>query len=154
MERCFTNTNPVMLQPWSEGVKLSQLGFCGTLFTPVSWIATCEQWWCSKFWASKQNTSTKTLDLTFLNAWCFPSLKLQLSRQLPLNFFYHYWNIADLRCCTNFCCTAKWLTRAYTYILFNIIFHHGLSQETGYSSLCCTVGPQCLSILNVIACIH
>ena len=28
-----------------------------------------------------------------------------------------------------------------------IIFHHGLSQETGYSSLCYTVGHHCLSIL-------
>ena len=35
-----------------------------------------------------------------------------------------------------------------------IIFHHTLFQKTGYSSLCCTVGPQCLSILNVIVCIY
>ena len=34
---------------------------------------------------------------------------------------------------------------SYTYILFlNIISHHGLPQEIGYSSLCCTVGPYCL----------
>ena len=32
-----------------------------------------------------------------------------------------------------------------------IIFHHVLSQETGYSSLGYTVGPHCLSILNVIS---
>ena len=36
----------------------------------------------------------------------------------------------------------------YTF-LFYIIFHHGLSQEIGYSALCYTVGPHCLSILNV-----
>ena len=42
----------------------------------------------------------------------------------------------------------------YIYSLSYIIFHHGLSQETGYSSLCCTVGPHCLSILNVIVCIY
>ena len=30
-----------------------------------------------------------------------------------------------------------------------IIYHHVLSQETGYSSLGCTVGPHCLSILHV-----
>ena len=30
----------------------------------------------------------------------------------------------------------------------HIIFHHVLSQEIGYSSLCYTVGPLCLSILN------
>ena len=32
---------------------------------------------------------------------------------------------------------------------FKILFHYGLSQEVGYSSLCDTVGPCCLSILNV-----
>ena len=36
----------------------------------------------------------------------------------------------------------------------NILFHYGLPQETGYSSLCFTVGPCCLSILHVIVCIY
>ena len=40
------------------------------------------------------------------------------------------------------------------YILFYILFHYGLSQEIGYSSLCYTVGPCCLSILNVTVCIY
>ena len=35
-----------------------------------------------------------------------------------------------------------------------ILFHYVLSQEIGYSSLCYTVGPCCLSILNVIVCIY
>ena len=35
-----------------------------------------------------------------------------------------------------------------------ILFHYGLSQEIGYSFLCCTVGPCCLSILNVIVCTY
>ena len=39
-------------------------------------------------------------------------------------------------------------THIYLHIPF-LIFHHGLSQETGYSSPCCTVGSHCLSILNV-----
>ena len=38
------------------------------------------------------------------------------------------------------------MTQLYIYILF----HYGLSQDTEYSSLCYTVGPCCLSILNVI----
>ena len=44
----------------------------------------------------------------------------------------------------------------YTYIhsLSYIIFHHVLSQESGSSSLGCTVRPHCLSILNVIICIY
>ena len=39
----------------------------------------------------------------------------------------------------------------YSYIhvciLFNILFHYGLSQDVEYSSLCYTLGPCCLSIL-------
>ena len=65
-----------------------------------------------------------------------------------------YWSIVDLQC-VNFCCTAKWLSYTYMYILFfNILFHYGLSQDNEYSSLCSTVGPCCLSILNVIVCIY
>ena len=32
------------------------------------------------------------------------------------------------------------------YILFHILFHYGLSQDTEYSSLCYTVGHCCLSM--------
>ena len=42
----------------------------------------------------------------------------------------------------------------YTHSFSHIIFHHGLPQETRYSSLCSTVGPHCLSIVNVIVCIY
>ena len=35
-----------------------------------------------------------------------------------------------------------------------IFFHHGLSQDIEYSSLCYRAGPCCLSILNVIVCIY
>ena len=38
-------------------------------------------------------------------------------------------------------------------ILFNIPFHYDLSQNTEYSSLCHTIGPCCLPILYIIACI-
>ena len=37
---------------------------------------------------------------------------------------------------------------------FNIVFHYGLSQGIGYSSLCYTVEPGCLSILNLIVCTY
>ena len=64
----------------------------------------------------------------------------------------------------------RWFTVLYQFLLYNImtqsyiyththssshtIFHHDLSQETGYSSLRCTTGPQCLPVLNVIVCIY
>jgi len=38
-------------------------------------------------------------------------------------------------------------THTHIYILFQILFHYRLLQDTEYSSLCYTVGPYCLSIL-------
>ena len=35
----------------------------------------------------------------------------------------------------------------HIHMLFHILLHHSLSQDIGYSSLCYTVGPCCLSIL-------
>ena len=44
---------------------------------------------------------------------------------------------------------------AYTaYSFLCIIFHHGLSQKTGYSVWCYKVGPCCSPIINVIVCIY
>ena len=37
-------------------------------------------------------------------------------------------------------------------ILFQILFHYRLLQDIEYSSLCCTVGPGCLSILYIVVC--
>ena len=37
---------------------------------------------------------------------------------------------------------------------FHTIFQQVLTQETGHSSLCCTVGPHYLSILHVTVCIY
>ena len=38
----------------------------------------------------------------------------------------------------------------YTFF-FNTLFHHGLSQEIGYSSLCYTVGTCFLDILSFLS---
>ena len=55
----------------------------------------------------------------------------------------------------NSCCTAKWLSYTHIYILFfNILFHSGLSQDISYNSLCCRVGPCCLSILHILVYIY
>ena len=37
-------------------------------------------------------------------------------------------------------------------ILFQILFHYRLLQDTEYSSLCYTVGPCCLFILYIVVC--
>ena len=76
--------------------------------------------------------------------------------QLWLNFYFlsFDYSIVDLQCCANFCCAAKWPSHTYIQSLSYIIFHHGLFQETIYSSLCYRVGPHCLSILSVIVCIY
>ena len=39
-------------------------------------------------------------------------------------------------------------------LFFHTIFHHVLTQVTGHSSWCCTVGSHYLSVLNVIVCIY
>ena len=41
----------------------------------------------------------------------------------------------------------------YIYILFQILFHYRLLQDTEYSSLCYTGGPCCLPILYIVVCI-
>ena len=41
----------------------------------------------------------------------------------------------------------------YMDIVFHTLFHHDLSQDIKYSSLCYAVGPCYLSILYIIACI-
>ena len=76
--------------------------------------------------------------------------------------------MVDLQCFVNFCYIAKWPSYIYIYIYVyiyiytyvyifpfsHIIFYHVLSQVIGYSSLCYSAVPHCLSILNVVDCIH
>ena len=61
---------------------------------------------------------------------------------------HFYQTTVDSRCCVSFCCTAKWFSYTYAYI----IFHYGLSQDIEDSSLCYTVRP-CLFIRYIIVCI-
>ena len=46
---------------------------------------------------------------------------------------------------------TQWYT--YRHSFFYILFHYSLSKDIDYSSLCYTVGPYCLLILNMIVCI-
>ena len=62
-----------------------------------------------------------------------------------LNYFFN-WIIVDLQCCVSFRYTAKWFSYTYIYLFFQILFHYKLLQNTGYRSLCYTVGPCQLAI--------
>ena len=62
-----------------------------------------------------------------------------------IDLFFN-WCIVNLQWrCVSFCCAAKWFSYTYTYILFYIHSHYGLSQGTEYSFLCYTAGPCSLS---------
>ena len=51
--------------------------------------------------------------------------------------FVFYCSLVDLPCCVHFCAQQS-DSVLHVYILFYILFCNGLSQEIGYSSLCCT----------------
>ena len=71
-------------------------------------------------------------------------------KECALNLiFILYWNIVYLQYCISFRYTAKWFS--YICILFLVLFHYRLLQDTEYSSLCYTVGPCWLSILYIVA---
>ena len=53
----------------------------------------------------------------------------------------------------NFCCKMT-QTHIYIHYFFNTVLHHVLTQGTRHRSLCWTIGPHYLSILNVIVCIY
>ena len=73
-------------------------------------------------------------------------------------FFFFFSFLLKYSCFTLLCqfLLHSKMTQSYMYMhsFCYIIFHRGPSQETVYSSLCCTVGPNCLSILNVIVCFY
>ena len=79
-----------------------------------------------------------------------------------LNFFFllssqFLKKLVDLQCYSSVCCRAvEPVIHIYVYIhsVSLSIFHHVLSEEIGYSYLCSTAGPHCLSILNGIVCIY
>ena len=64
-----------------------------------------------------------------LFAWSGQSIGVSSSTSaLPMNtqgayissflFKRFYWSLAELQCCVSFCCIAKWISYAYTYIHF------------------------------------
>lgn len=70
-------------------------------------------------------------------------------------FFFFNWGIVDLLNVVPSLLYSR-VTQLYTYIysFLNIPLHYGLSQETEYSSLYCTVEPCSVTILNVIIVLH
>ena len=76
-----------------------------------------------------------------------PCLFLQFLLEPSFFFFCPFFKkiIVHLQCCANFCCTAKWPSYARICIPF-LITHHGLSQETAFSSRCWTAGPHAYAL--------
>ena len=82
----------------------------------------------------------KVGEKTFLEAvvkswvWHYAKWKKPDTKAVHLFFFC---SIVDLQCCVHFCAQQS-DSVLHVYILFCILFYYGLSQEIGYSSLCCT----------------
>ena len=118
--------------------------FC--LKTTGGWHASC-----NTVKSLKINLFCNCLPLLTPPVWVSWAFCNKLSQ--PVGLFFLNWSIADLQCCANFCCTTKWFSYTYVYILFHILFHYCLSQDIEYSLLCSTVRPCCVSILYIIVCI-
>lgn len=105
-------------------------------------------------------TCTLVAALPYIHLSIYLSMKLQIHHIIYIYIFqiiHIITNTSDYICIYFslytyiYMCVCIYI---YIYSLSYIIFHHGLSQETVYSSLCYTAGPHCLSILNVIVCIY
>ena len=67
---------------------------------------------------------------------------------LIFKIFALYCSIVDYQCCVSVMYIAKWFI-IHVSILFQILFLFSLLQNIEFSSLCYTVGPCGLSILNI-----
>ena len=126
-------------------------------------LLACPQWWgdhpflcpCSPSWSSfKRVSSTCTLELTPDPSCLFPNSTQRLL--FPLSF-------ADGEAEPGVPCDSVTITELalstmgkpnFLSLFFHILIHYGLLQDIEHSSLCYPVGPYCLCILNVVACIY
>ena len=69
----------------------------------------------------------------------FSNLQLYLRLYHPIILFHHIGSPNSL-----------FYKTLYTYIIFHVLFHYGLPQDTEYGSLCYTVRLCYLSILYII----
>ena len=111
----------------------------------------CAQWMINRCSPYRDNScfSRKDRHDHLWSTYCIPYYE---------DYHYVFLSVGDLQNYAIFWCTAK-LTQSYIHVYIYthsfsyVIFYHSLSRETGYSSLRSTVGPYCLSMLNVIVCI-
>ena len=88
--------------------------------------------------SSIENVDVDMCTYVFKFQWLY--LSPSCLSDLQFLFVCFYWSIVDIHCCAHLCCTAKWLSCTPVHILFNILFHYDLSQDTEYSSLSYTIG--------------
>ena len=88
-------------------------------------------------------------------AKCLISPNAHTSLPMLTNYFGYWLNRTGLMLCQFLLYSCYSLACVcvcvYTHVLFFILFHYGLSQDTEHSPLCYTVGPCCLPILYITA---
>ena len=98
--------------------------------TPVSCLENPrdrEAWWAAVYGVARSRTRLK---------------RLSSSSKLLFN-------------AVSFCCRGKQFSyrQIQISIIAYMILHCGLSKSTEYTSVCCTVGSSCLSIICIIVCV-
>ena len=126
-----------------------------TYFITISCLCN-EEIWQTQVYIAKSKGVTKINDFVIyvLQMLWYSSL-LWHSVIIYSSFFFINWNTIDLQCHLSFRCIASdSIIHTHISIILLIIFLYWLLQNIEYSSLCYTLGPHWLSILDIVVCIN
>ena len=116
-----------------------------------------EEIWQTQVYIAKSKEVTKTNDFAIyvLQMLWYSSLLWHSVIIYSSFFFFINWNTIDLQCHLSFRCIASdSIIHIRISIILLIIFLYLLLQNIEYSSLCYTVGPHWLSILDIAVSIN